>query len=139
MKTLGSNLPSTLKQRANWLNELNRHLQSVLPVEFHGHVQVVSLQHNHLTLEADSPNWASKIRYQSNEIANLMSIGTGLTIKTVHTSIRPATAKNLSEKRLPLAISPQSAQQFSALAKSIEHPGLKQALAKLAQRGKRQT
>ncbi|MBN1378458.1 MAG: DUF721 domain-containing protein [Gammaproteobacteria bacterium] len=137
MKPLGSKLPSILKQRANWLLELNQHLYTVLPAEFHSHVQIAGLHRSLLTLEADSPVWAAKVRYQGNDLARQLSVKTGLTIKSVKLLIQPKKTIPEAVKRNPLTISSHSAHQFESLAKSIKHPDLKRSLLKLARRGDR--
>jgi hypothetical protein len=137
MKSLDSQIPAILKQRANWLRELNQNLYSVLPLEFHGHVQVASLHRDLLILEADSPVWASKIRYHSNDLSRRLSVKTGLTIKSIKLRIQPAQTKPDAVKRKSLSISGHSAHQFESLAKSVKHPELKKALLKLSRRSKR--
>lgn len=138
MKTIGSQLPNFLKKKASGLRELNLHLQVALPAEIHRHVQVAGLHHEILTVEVDSPVWASKIRYLANNLVKQLSTTTGLTIKSVKILIRPTACELNRITRKPLAISGTRAGQFKSLAKSIKHPGLKSALSKLAQRGGRE-
>jgi hypothetical protein len=137
MKSLGSHLPSTLKQRANRLRELNRHLYSILPAEFHGHIQVANLHRDLITLEADSPAWASRVRYHSNDLTRRLSVTTGLTIKSLKLRIQPAASKPGQIKRKPLTISGHSARRFESLAGAISHPDLKRALLNLSKRNQK--
>lgn len=137
MKPLGSQLPNTLKQRANQLRELNRHLFSILPAELHGHIQVAALNRSTLTLEADSPAWAAKARYIGNDIARRLSGKTGLTIKSVKLLVQPVNMWNKSTSHHPLPLSRHTSNRLQSLAKSIEHPALKRALLKLAGRNDR--
>ena len=136
MKSLGSQLPSTLLHQAKRLRQLNQHLLLILPLELHGHVQIAAFHHSLLVLEAESPVWATKARYFSREIANHLSEKTGLSVKSVKFTIQPTASTQSRTSRKKPYISKNSAHQLESLAKSTEDPRLKQSLAKLAKRGR---
>jgi hypothetical protein len=134
MKSLGSQLPSILVQRSKLLDELNQQFLMLLPLEFHGHVQIASLHRSFLTLEADSPVWAAKTRYLTDEIKKQFSTKTGERIKSIKLIIRPQHVPTKKSRRKIPYISKYSAHQLETLAHSIKHPGLENSLSRLAKR-----
>ena len=134
MKLLQSHLSNTLLQKAHWLNNLNQQLLLILPMEFDGHVKVAGVHRSLLILEADSPVWATKIRFLSYEITKQLSVKTDLKLKSIKVNIQPNASLRKKPIRKKPYISKYSAHQLESLADSIKYPRLQEALAKLAKR-----
>lgn len=133
MKSLGSHIPAPIASQLAQLQKINRALYELIPIEFLGHIHVSGNQKNGiLHIYADSPAWATKLRFYKSTIAAGLSTHTGEAINSVQISIYPKTGdrKNHSLKRPSL--SRKSAQLLTALAKNTEDPELKRALLALA-------
>lgn len=136
MKSIRSQLPNALLQKASQLKALNQELLLILPMEFDGHIQVAGVHRSLLTLEADSPVWAAKIRYLTYEITKQLSSKTGLKIKSIKVTVQPSTESKKDSIRKKPYISKYSAHQLESLANSITYPRLQQALKRLAKHTK---
>jgi hypothetical protein len=135
MSVLSHRIPGHLVTRVRRLQELNRVILDCLPTEMIGHVQIAGLEGMQLTLCTPSPAWAGKLRYCTEDIGRRISTKTGIPVKTVKILIDPKSTTVPRKKRAGLYISKQSAQQFKALADTIDNPSLKRALTRLSGRG----
>jgi hypothetical protein len=135
MKSIGSCVPQAFARKAEFLKLLNQAILDCLPTELIAHVEVAGLEGTKLTLTTQSPAWASKLRYRTDEIASRLSAKTGLPISSVKLLVRPVTvSKPIANKRKKPYLSRDSAQQLKALANLTEDSPLKKALARLSSR-----
>ncbi|HEX7025997.1 MAG TPA: DUF721 domain-containing protein [Gammaproteobacteria bacterium] len=136
MKSIGSCVPQTLANKAEFLKRLNQAILDCVPTELIAHVEVAGLEGTKLTLTTQSPVWANKLRYLTDEIARRLSAHTGLPISSVKLLVRPvATGTPAAKKRKKPYLSKDSAQQLKALANFTGDSPLKKALTRLATRG----
>jgi hypothetical protein len=59
---------ASLVERARFLKQLNRSIQAMLPQTLSKHVQVANLRGDCLVMLADSPIWATRLRYQRQAV-----------------------------------------------------------------------
>jgi hypothetical protein len=134
MKSLGYHIPSFITQKLAQLHALNQALYEVIPIEFLGHVHTAGLENGILHICADSPVWATRLRFQQQTIAKQLSDKTRLTIKSVRILVKPTTvAISPSYTRKPY-FSRISADLLKGLGNNTQDPQLRQALLKLAKR-----
>ena len=135
MKSLSNYIPNTLAQQVDVIRRLNHVLPDCLPSRLLEHAEIVSVQNTTLTVAADSPAWASKLRYYTRNLAESLSKKTGLNIESVKIMIRPATASSHKNRREKPYFSKNSAQLLKTLADNVKHSALQRALKSLAQHG----
>jgi hypothetical protein len=59
---------ASLVQRARFLRQLDRSIRASLPETLSRHVQVANLRGDCLVMLADSPTWATRLRYQRQAV-----------------------------------------------------------------------
>jgi hypothetical protein len=134
MKSLQSCIPASIASQLAQLQKINRALYEIIPIEFLGHIQAAgNPQNGTLHIYADSPAWATKLRFYKPAITAGLTIHTGLSIKSVHISIHPKTGDRKTHRLKKPSFSRNSAQLLAALARDTDDPELKRALATLAQ------
>lgn len=105
-----------------------------LPANVAKHCTDLHMQGTSITLFADSPVWASKLRFLApNLLSQLRKNNPGIANLNVHSV--PARHSKTTQKRRPHRTArhtQQGAATIDQSARSISHPGLKKALQKLA-------
>ena len=71
---LGKSEISRLLSRARALRKLDVVLHDLIPPPLNEHCHILSLQDATLTLAADSPVWAARLRYQATQLVNSCQI-----------------------------------------------------------------
>ncbi|HEY3486926.1 MAG TPA: DciA family protein, partial [Gammaproteobacteria bacterium] len=111
------------------LQKVNRALYEIIPIEFLGHIQVAGYpQNGALHIYADSPAWATKLRFYKSTIAAGLTLHTGLPVKSVQISIHPQIGGRDRPPPKKPSFSRNSAQLLAVLAKNTADPELKRAL-----------
>lgn len=132
MKSLESFIPASIASQLAQLKKINRALYEIIPIEFLGHIQAAgNPQNGSLHIYADSPAWATKLRFYKPAITAGLTVA-GLTIKSVHISIHPKTLDRKTHRFKRPSLSGSSAQLLAALARDTDDPELKRALSTLA-------
>lgn len=132
MKFLGTHIPLPIASHLAQLQKLNRALYEFVPIEFLGHIQAAGLQNSILHIYADSPAWATKLRFYKPNIAAGLTTHMGSAIKSVRISVYPQNGDRKRHSFKKPSLSRNSAQLVASLARSIEDPELKRALSALA-------
>lgn len=133
MKSLGTYIPFPIASQLAQLQKLNRALYEVIPIEFLGHIQAAGIpQNGTLHIYADSPAWATKLRFYKPNIAAGLTTLLDSAITSVRISIHPQTGSRKRELFKKPSLSRNSAELLASLAKNTEDPELKRALSALA-------
>lgn len=129
----GSSALSVLSRRARALQRWEQVIGDQLPAEFRGHWALARVDTHGMVLVADSPAWASRLRYMGSQIMRLVANAGGpaavrMTIKVGNPAPQPkkATPRQLSEQARRCILSAAEAQQ---------DPKLRAALFRLGRRG----
>ncbi len=134
MKSINQHIPGTISRKLVLLRRLNRTLIECLPIEYIAHVQAVGYEYGTLKLVAESPVWASKVRYQTNDIIHLLNSKTDMPVSRIEVSVHPKSVPIPSKAGKKPHLSKNSAQLCKTLANALHDPELKQALNKLSKR-----
>jgi hypothetical protein len=133
MKSLGSCIPTPIALQLAQLQKINRALYEIIPIEFLGHIQTAgNPQTGILHIYADSPAWATKLRFYKPAIVSGLTAHTGLAIKSVLISIHPKAVNHKAASLKKPHLSKNSAHLLATLAKNTDDPELKRALSALA-------
>lgn len=130
-----------LVTQTNELKRLTRLLQAELNPSLAPHCHVARLTPPQLTIVVDSPAWSTRLRFQSpallRQLARKHQIFQGVT--HIEIKIYPARLQRRAPPSAPRHISPDAATVITDMANSVDDPGLKQALLRLASRSNKST
>lgn len=130
-----------LVTQTNELKRLTRLLQAELNPSLAPHCHVARLTPPHLTVVVDSPAWSTRLRYQSTGLLRQLARKHQIFQDVTHIEIKiyPARLQRRTPSSVPRDISPGAATVITDMANSIDDPGLKQALLRLASRSNKPT
>ncbi len=118
------------------LQRLTRLLQKALDPSLAPHCRVGSFAPPQLTIVVDSPAWASRLRFQGKTLLRqlIQKYKEFNGISRIEVKIYPVRLPRRESLPLRRRISPAAAEGITQMAHSINDPGLKQALLRLASR-----
>ena len=118
------------------LQQLTRLLHKVLDPSLATHCRVGRFAPPQLTVVVDSPAWASRLRFQSNGLIRQLNkkFKEFNGISSIETKIYPVRLPRRESPVIRRQISPAAAESLTQMANSIDDPGLKRALLRLASR-----
>ena len=125
-----------LTDQANRLSELDRAMRNVLPANLATHVRLATINDGCLVLQAESPAWATQLRYKTPEIlANLRRNPDFSAIRSIR--IRNALGAAEPPPRVSAArrLGHAAAGALRAQAASTDDAALREVLLRLAGRG----
>lgn len=134
---LGKSEISRLLSRARALRKLDVVLHDLIPSPLNEHCRILSLQDATLTLAADSPVWAARLRFQATQLVKQLSNSQTVRLRTVNVRIRPP--DGLPVTRTPgnrPRLSRRATYTLKQTARNVADPELKAALLRLANRRK---
>lgn len=125
-----------LVTQTNELKRLTRLLQAELNPSLAPHCHVARLAPPHLTVVVDSPAWSTRLRYQSTGLMRQLAKKHHIfqNVTDIEIKIYPARLQRRAPSSVPRHISSSAATVITDMANSIDDPGLKQALLRLASR-----
>jgi hypothetical protein len=126
---------SRLLSRARALGELDALVHKLIPSPLNEHCHVLAMRDDTLVVAADSPVWATRLRYQSSQLVKQLSEVSSVKLRTVQVRVRAS--EQSPDRRLKLIRQPVSGRNSMALkqaARSVTDAGLKAALLRLASR-----
>lgn len=126
-----------LKDQADHIAALDRRLKTCLSGPLAAHVRLATVRDGCLVMQADSPAWASELRFRTPEILAAVGEQSGFeAIRSlrIRTRTDPEPAERVPEKA---RLSEDAAATLRAHASSIEDPDVRAALLKIARHGKR--
>ncbi len=123
-------LPADLAARAAQLRHLQAALAPLLPPPLGEHCRAAALHDGELVLSADSPAWASRLRYLAPMLQAQLSRKAGLRLQRIAVTVAPPAPR--VGRRPPLRnLSPQSTEHLAEVAEATEDPRLREALMRL--------
>lgn len=126
---------SEVVRHATRLRRLDRAFRKLLPGPAQAHCRVANLRGDTLVVAADSPVWASRIRYESRQILREMAVSCGVTASRIQILVRtPETPETLASR--PRKLPPEAALNLEAAANAVEDEELAEALRRLASRAR---
>jgi len=118
-------------ERAHQLERLEQIVLRLLPENLIAHCKVINLRRETLILGATSSAWAARLRFSAPELAKQLRDQHSLEL-SVQVRILPQTTEAPALKRGQPKLSMQNATLLAETAKTIGHPGLQEALYRLA-------
>ena len=132
--TLKNRQISSVITGANRLIQIKIIASQALDEQVADHLAVAKMENGVLTLIADSPVWATRIRYMQNEIINrLKNYAITKSIFKISVKVRPFSHSYQQKKRQQnqLYLSQSSADKMLETIKTISDPELKSALLRI--------
>lgn len=137
-KLLGNSEISRLLSRARALRKLDAIVYNLIPSPLNDHCCILSLRADILTLAADSPVWAARLRFHTTQLVKQLSSDQTVNLRTVRVRVRPPerppVGRSASSKPL---ISRKNSHTLKQGARKVTDPELKAALVRLARRGQK--
>ncbi len=126
---------------AERLHRLNAQLRALLPADMAPHCRIGNIDRDGITLLADSPVWAARLRFQARDLARKLVQLEGNRFepgrkRTVKVHIAPASAPIPRTVRPTPELSPDNAKLLRDTANGIGDPALAAALERLARNAK---
>jgi hypothetical protein len=122
---------SSLTAQVRQLAVIERQVRACLPADLAEHCQVAGFGDGCLRLATDSPAWAARLRFQGPGLVKQLTTQGMAALRTVQVRIIPLVVKPTPPSRKP-HLATENAQLLEQTAKSIDDPGLAQALRRLA-------
>ena len=133
MHSIDQFLSHQIAEKKQLIDQLNAAVLPLLPVSCQSHVTASNFSCNELTLIADSPVWAARLRTQQRQIITAIKQQLKLPVSTINIRFQqPETVKAKVVKPAPV-LSQQSSRLIENTAESIADKELKEALLRLAQ------
>jgi hypothetical protein len=126
---------SRLLSRARALGELDARVHELIPSPLNEHCRVLAVRDDTLVVAADSPVWATRLRYQSTQLVKQLSGVSSVKLRTVQVRVRatdPPAGGSITPIRQP--VSARNSMALKQAAVSVTDAGLKAALLRLASR-----
>jgi len=133
MHSIDQFLSHQITEKKQLIDQLNAAVLPLLPASCQSHVTASNFSSNELTLIADSPVWAARLRTQQRQIINAIKQQLKLPINSITIRFQqPEAAKAKVVKPAP-ELSQQSSKLIENTAESIADKELREALLRLAQ------
>lgn len=120
-----------LGERARDMMQLQRSLQRVLPANATDHWRLARLDRDELALVAESPAWASQLRFRSAALLEQAGRLTDGRPRRCRITVDPP---RLARRGSPPHLSASGAESLRAAARTTDDPRLREALLRLASR-----
>ena len=142
LQTVGTRLQdpggqlASLMARANHLVFINRAFHAYLPAHCRAHASIVNLDPTGWIIHADSPAWATRLRYTLPTLRRQLSDHLRTEVPELRLRVRPAaaTATESSQPTRRLSLSRHSAHLLEGTAQGLSDRRLSNALLQLAKR-----
>lgn len=119
------------------LNQVFTNVIDKIDPSIRDHCKIASFKNNILLIHTDSSIWASKLRYYTSDILNILHDETNYNnIKSIRIKVIPETPLITTNKK-PAYLSTTSALILKKLAESINDPKLRDSFLKIARHTKR--
>lgn len=135
-KLLGGSQYASLLHRARALMALEARIRELLPPPLNDHCRLLAIRDDTLVLAADSPVWASRLRFHGPLLVKQLSRPRTLKLSTVRVRVRPpeAIATTPDRRRTANRCGAAGTTAIQQAAQTISDPELKTALLRLAGR-----
>jgi len=139
MQKFSSYIGVDLQKKAKLLHRLTMSIRMQLPEDLASHCWVAGIDNRTLTIVTDDPNRASVIRFQQREILKQLNQELSLTVKEYLNQIKVKICNVINGANRPMKtqnLSQNSADHINRCARDIKDLELKEAMNRLALRGK---
>ena len=135
-KLLGGSKYASLLQRVRALTALDAQLRELLPAPLNQHCRLLAVRDDTLVLAADSPVWASRLRFHAPQLVKQLSRLHAVKLRTVRVRVRPpeASATAPPTRRAANRCGAAGTAAIQQAAQTVSDPELKTALLRLAGR-----
>ncbi len=123
-------------QRSLQLRALDEHVRTLLPSPCADHCRLANIRGGILSLAAESPAWASRLRFHAPQILRDLRQNAHLQVNKVHVLVSPTRASVERPRRRRADLSHKSASLLHDTALNINDPQLRAALFRIARRGR---
>lgn len=121
---------ASLQRRTRLLEDATAELGRSLPARMAGHWQVAALTRAALVISVESPVWATVLRGHQRDLLNAAASLLGS--QPAQLQIRVSAARQTRNRPAGHQLSPESASILEEAASTVDHPGLADALRRLA-------
>jgi hypothetical protein len=115
--------------RARWLDELDRNLRRCLPAALAEQCRLANVDRDKLVYLVNAPVWKAKLRLEADALLRAAGAA-GLTVRTLVVKVAVALPDSPSVAALPLSQAVR--ESLRTTAQSVDDPGLRAQLLKLA-------
>lgn len=123
-------------ERADHLDSLTRELRNILDESIAIHITVANLRDDTIIIAADSPVWATRIRYLAPVMLQFFQSRPGLSrCQKIQFKVLPREDVSQDVPVRTASLSASSAALVRSTAADIKHPDLAQALLRLGRKG----
>jgi len=126
-------LSAQIAEKKQLIDRLNSAILPLLPANCRNHVTASNFSNNTLTLIADSPVWAARLRMQQKQIISTIKQQLNLPINSINFRFQQPETVKVREKKAAPSLSQQSSKIIEQTADSVDNEALKAALLRLAQ------
>ena len=135
-KLLGGGSYASLLKRARILMALDTQIRELLPAPLKEHCRLLAVRNETLVLAAESPVWASRLRFHAPLLVKQLSRLRTVNLRTIRVRVRPSetSAAAPEPRRRANRCSAAAAAAIQQTALSVSDPELKTALLRLAGR-----
>lgn len=135
-KLLGGSKYASLLKRARAQMALEAQVRELLPAPLSEHCRLLAVRDETLVLAADSPVWASRLRFHAPLLVKQLSRLRGVNLRTIRVRVRPpeATAATPDLRRTANRCGTAGTAAIQQAAQTVSDPELKTALLRLAGR-----
>lgn len=132
MHSINRFLDSRISEKSQLIEKLNAVILPLLPASCRAHITAANYDNKELTLIADSPVWAARLRTQHKAISNSLKATLSMPVTSIKIRFQqPVKHKAKPAKELP-SLSPESSKLIRQTANSITDEALKASLLRLA-------
>lgn len=126
---------SRLVSQARALMALETLLQALLPEPLKAHCRLLAIREDTLVLAADSPVWATRLRFHAPQLVKQFNRNQTVKLHTFQIRVRPPERIVPTQRRQSMSRrSKNSTTALKQVAQTVSDPGLKTALLRLANR-----
>lgn len=125
-------LDPRLISRITNLSMLADWLKNELPSPLSQECQLINLRGSTLVIGAGSPAWAARLRFQTPRLLEVMSRDLPFEVRKIQVKVLSARPASTSSTKRAVRVSPDTAELLRQTARSLNHPVLSAALARLA-------
>ncbi|MCA1799655.1 MAG: DUF721 domain-containing protein [Xanthomonadaceae bacterium] len=126
---------AALTAHARLLSDLDRRLRPLLDPTLAAHCRVAAFREGRLTLSADLPSFATRLRYHTEQIREKLA-ESGLAVVSCRVIVVPPAYDKPERRDPPAPLSAGSARAIEGAADGVTHPPLADALRRLAKNRK---
>ena len=126
---------SRLVSQARTLMAQEIRLQELLPDPLKAHCRLLAIREDTLVLAADSPVWATRLRFHTHQLVKQFNRNQTVKLRTIQIRVRPP-ERNIPTQPRKSMLRPgkNSTTALQQVAQTVSDPGLKTALLRLANR-----